>query len=198
MSPGGAVAPMPLMPKPASRYQVLHRLLPERTAANTHGAMSRFCNPELSLRVLYVRPRDSQPAPLRNPFSYVQDGGFATKPKVMKQGEYGVRTAQRSLIRPATAPPVNPKQSNAYPDYMPMPTAYPPDRLYDHDICFPRGDIGAQMFPPEVSKRDGNLWAAQARKQSVVCDCSSSSLCENSAGDVQVLNRCAPRVQNKA
>lgn len=114
----------------------------------------------------------SQPPPQRQPFSYVPDGTFSTPPIVPNQGEYGVRKATASLKRPVTAERAFPKWVNPYPDKMPLPTAVGPDRLFDYFISFPRGDLGAQMFPRDQPKRDGNAWLASAGKQAVVSDLS--------------------------
>ena len=114
----------------------------------------------------------SQPPPQRQPFSYVPDGTFSTPPIVPNQGEYGVRKATASLKRPITAERAFPKWVNPYPDKMPLPTAVGPDRLFDYFISFPRGDLGAQMFPRDQPKRDGNAWLASAGKQAVVSDLS--------------------------
>jgi len=54
------------------------------------------------------------------PFSYVPGGSFSTPPMNMKQGEYGVRAAQRVIMRPATAPPAYPKKVEPFPSRMPM------------------------------------------------------------------------------
>jgi len=108
-----------------------------------------------------------QPPPQRQPFSYVPDGTFSTPPIVPNQGEYGVRKATASLKRPITAERAFPKWVNPYPDKMPLPTAVGPDRLFDYFISFPRGDLGAQMFPRDQPKRDGNAWLASAGKQAV-------------------------------
>lgn len=61
-----------------------------------------------------------QPPPMTAPFSYVPGGSFSTPPMNMKQGEYGVRAAQRVIMRPATAPPAYPKKVEPFPSRMPM------------------------------------------------------------------------------
>ena len=65
--------------------------------------------------------------PIVSPFSYVPDGVLTTFPVPMKQGERGLRIAERTLIRPKTAPPAHSPPVNPFPHYMPTNTANPPE-----------------------------------------------------------------------
>ena len=101
----------------------------------------------------------------RNPWAYVSPGSSYTpvKPMDLAQGRRGIAEAEHMLIRPSTAPAAYPRKVTAYTKQMPFGTALGPDRLYDDGIKFPRGDLGAQMFPKEKPKRDGDKWAAAPR-----------------------------------
>jgi len=90
-------------------------------------------------------PRYNQPPPQRQPFSYVPNGSFHTPPMSKKQGEMGVRNAERSLIRPATAPPAYPIKPNPFPLHLPMGTA-----IGDGGYKQPVREIGSSAKSPGV------------------------------------------------
>ena len=112
---------------------------------------------------------DYMPAPMRNPFIYVPHGVLpptSTAGNIL--GEAGQRRAEAGIIRPTTAPvvPAHAKKANPYPVPLPARTALTPDRLFDAGICFPRGDMGPQMFPRfslDKPKFDGDSWAKKTR-----------------------------------
>jgi len=101
--------------------------------------------------------------PLRNPFSFVPHGKVVTPPVSYLLSEVGVRRAELGIIRPEDAPVAHKKPPNYYPLALPGRTHFAPDRLFDPDIKFPRGDVGAQQFGRPTAKTDGDAWAKATR-----------------------------------
>ena len=114
-------------------------------------------------------PRYNQPPPQRQPFSYVPNGSFHTPPMSKKQGEMGVRNAERSLIRPATAPPAYPIKPNPFPLHLPMGTAIGDGGYKQPVVRFTMGSIrlhvsvrrSVSLLSPFAHKRLACLSLAQ-------------------------------------
>jgi len=101
--------------------------------------------------------------PLRNPYSFVPHGKILTPPVSHTLSLAGIRHAELGVIRPSTSPPAHKKLKNPFPIALPARTALTPDRLFDLDIKFPRGDVGAQQFGRPTPKTDGDGWAKATR-----------------------------------
>ena len=118
----------------------------------------------------------------RDPFAYVSPSSKMAPiiPMPPNQGDVGRSVAKGMLIRPVTAPRISRNSDEqltqqetmlanlrAYNKPLPCGVCISPDRLYDPDVMFPRGQMEkcSQMFakPPKKPEEHGDVWAAQVR-----------------------------------